>query len=147
MAPGITTSSVKFFANPNQGYQIGFAYGALVNFGSENPDSYIYQKRGSAGYSIPFTQVFLRPKLTQNDLHFSSIGSGSAASNRRALPNSYTMPVRWRTSEQTGTGKKNEMNTYVQAITQVGDTVFTGGDFKYVESAGGERVNQSFLAG
>ena len=53
------------------------------------------------------------------------------------------MPVRWRTSEQTGTGKKNEMNTYVQAITQVGDTVFTGGDFKYVESAGGERVNQS----
>lgn len=147
MAPGITTSSVRFFANPNQGYQIGFAYGSLVNFGNENPDSYIYQKRGSAGYSMPFTQVFLRPKLTQNDLHFSQIGSGSAASNRRALPNSYTMPVRWRTSEQTGTGKKNEMNTYVQAITQVGDTVFTGGDFKYVESAGGERVNQSFLAG
>ena len=147
MAPGITTSSVRFFANPNQGYQIGFAYGALVNFGNENPDSYIYQKRGSAGYSIPFTQVFLRPKLTQRDLNFSQIGSGSAASNRRALPNSYTMPVRWRTSEQTGTGKKNEMNTYVQAITQVGDTVFTGGDFKYVESAGGERVDQSYLAG
>ena len=147
MAPGITTSSVRFFANPNQGYQIGFAYGALVNFGNENPDSYIYQKRGSFGYSIPFTQVFLRPKLTQRDLNFSQIGSGSAASNRRALPNSYTMPVRWRTSEQTGTGKKNEMNTYVQAITQVGDTVFTGGDFKYVESAGGERVDQSYLAG
>ena len=147
MAPGITTSSVRFFANPNQGYQIGFAYGALVNFGNENPDSYIYHKRGSAGYSIPFTQVFLRPKLTQRDLNFSQIGSSSAASNRRALPNSYTMPVRWRTSEQTGTGKKNEMNTYVQAITQVGDTVFTGGDFKYVESAGGERVDQSYLAG
>ena len=147
MAPGITTSSVRFFANPNQGYQIGFAYGALVNFGNENSDSYIYHKRGSFGYSIPFTQVFLRPKLTQRDLNFSQIGSGSAASNRRALPNSYTMPVRWRTSEQTGTGKKNEMNTYVQAITQVGDTVFTGGDFKYVESAGGERVDQSYLAG
>ena len=147
MAPGITTSSVRFFANPNQGYQIGFAYGALVNFGNENPDSYIYHKRGSAGYSIPFTQVFLRPKLTQRDLNFSQIGSSSAASNRRAMPNSYTMPVRWRTSEQTGTGKKNEMNTYVQAITQVGDTVFTGGDFKYVESAGGERVDQSYLAG
>ena len=86
MAPGITTSSVRFFANPNQGYQIGFAYGALVNFGNENPDSYIYHKRGSAGYSIPFTQVFLRPKLTQRDLNFSQIGSSSAASNRRALP-------------------------------------------------------------
>jgi len=147
MAPGITTSSVRFFANPNQGYQIGFAYGALVNFGNENPDSYIYHKRGSAGYSIPFTQVFLRPKLTQRDLNFSQIGSGSAASNRRALPNSYTMPVRWRTSEQTGTGKKNEMNTYVQAITQVGDTVFTGGDFKYVESAGGGGGGQAAPGG
>ena len=147
MAPGITTSSVRFFANPNQGYQIGFAYGSLVNFGNDRADSYIYKKRGSAGYSIPFTQVFLRPKLTQRDLNFSQIGSGSAASSRRALPNSYTMPVRWRTSEQTGTGKKNEMNTYVQTITQVGDTVFTGGDFKYVESAGGERIDQSYLAG
>ena len=39
--PGVTTSSVRFFANPNQGYQIGFAYGALVNFGNENSDSYI----------------------------------------------------------------------------------------------------------
>ena len=99
MAPGITTSSVRFFANPNQGYQIGFAYGSLVNFGNDRADSYIYKKRGSAGYSIPFTQVFLRPKLTQRDLNFSQIGSGSAASSRRALPNSYTMPVRWRTSE------------------------------------------------
>ena len=53
MAPGITTSSVRFFANPNQGYQIGFAYGSLVNFGNDRADSYIYKKRGSAGYSIP----------------------------------------------------------------------------------------------
>ena len=57
------------------------------------------------------------------------------------------MPWKWRTSDKSGTGNVNEMNTYVQAITQVGDTVFTGGDFKYVESAGGERVDQSYLAG
>ena len=38
------------------------------------------------------------------------------------------------------------MNTYGQAITQMGDIVFAGGDFKYMESAGGERVDQSYLA-
>ena len=38
------------------------------------------------------------------------------------------------------------MNTYGQAITQVSDIVFAGGDFKYMESAGGERVDQPYLA-
>ena len=100
---------------PEPGLPDWFCVRCAGELGNENPDSYIYQKRGSFGYSIPFTQVFLRPKLTPSVTLNSQIGSGSAASNRRALPNSYTMPVRWRTSEQTGTGKKNEMNTYVQA--------------------------------
>ena len=57
------------------------------------------------------------------------------------------MPWKWRTSDKSGTGNVNEMNTYVQAITQVGDTVFTGGDFAYLESAAGAHVDQSYLAG
>ena len=145
MAPGYGTSAVRFFANRDQGWRIGFAYGADVTRGNESSSSYVYQKNGSYGNAIPFTQVYLRPKLTQRDLNFGQVGA--AASNRRALPNSYSMPVRWRTSEQTASGKVGEMNTYVQAITQVGDTVFTGGDFAYVESANGERVNQQYLAG
>ena len=73
--------------------------------------------------------------------------NGTAASNRRALPKSGSMPWKWRTSDKSGTGNVNEMNTYVQAITQVGDTVFTGGDFAYLESAAGAHVDQSYLAG
>ena len=38
------------------------------------------------------------------------------------------------------------MNTQVEAITEVGGAVFTGGDFAYVESASGEKVDQAFLA-
>ncbi len=34
------------------------------------------------------------------------------------------------------------MNTQVEAITEVGGAVFTGGDFAYVESASGEKVEQ-----
>lgn len=148
MADGSSVNSVRFFANKNQGYRIGFAYGSRISAGNESSSSYIYQKSGSYGYAIPFTQVYVRPKLTQRDLNFAQVGAnGAAASNRRALPNTYSMPVRWRTSDQTASGKKGEMNTYVQAITQVGDTVFTGGDFAYVESADGERVNQQYLAG
>ena len=148
MAPGVTTSSVKFFANPAQDYKIGFAFGSLVTFGNESADSYIYQKAGTVGHSMPFTQVYLRPQLTQKDLSFNLLGAnGSTASARRALPNSYSMPVTWRTAEKTYSGKINEMNTYVQAITQVGDTVFTGGDFAYLESAQGEKVTQANIAG
>lgn len=87
-----------FIHSPKPGLPDHFTYSSLVNFGNDRADSYIYKKRGSAGYSIPFTQVFLRPKLTQRDLNFSQIGSDSAASNRCDLPNSYTIPVRSRTS-------------------------------------------------
>ena len=95
--------------------------------------------------------MFLRPKVTQNDLAAKGLHAygqqGAPASNRRALPNSYSEKWKWRTSADTGTGKKGEMNTQVEAITEVGGAVFTGGDFAYVESASGEKVEQAFLAG
>lgn len=148
MLDGANHNSITFFANQYQGWRTGFAYGSEVTSGDESSESYLYQKAGSKGYAIPFSQMYLRPKLTQKDLNFAKVGdSGAPASARRAVPNSYSMPVRWRTSRETGTGKVDEMNTYVQAITQVGNTVFTGGDFAYVESAEGERVNQQYLAG
>lgn len=93
--------------------------------------------------------MFLRPKLTQADLNLSDYAdAGASGSTRRALPNSYSAKVTWRTSDTTGTGTLGELNTYVQAITQVGNTVFTGGDFAWVENAAtGEKVQQKFLAG
>ncbi len=144
----------------SQDYRMGFRYGAnspISQDGSEPAmtdaqNSYIYGKEGKSETSFGYTQMFLRPKLTQNDLNLSTIpDSGTPASARRALPNSRSADWRWRTSTRTFTGKTGEMNTYVEAITEVDhgngtSSVFLGGDFEYLESSTGERVAQSNIA-
>ena len=152
--------TLKFDEMASQDYRMGFRYGAnspIPQDGSEPAmtdaqNSYIYGKDGKGETSFGYTQMFLRPKLTQNDLNLGAIpDSGTPASTRRALPNSRSADWRWRTSTKTFTGKSNEMNTYVEAITEVNhgngtSSVFIGGDFMYLESSTGERVAQSNIA-
>jgi hypothetical protein len=147
-----TYSVLNFDEQREQGWKIGFSYSRDVrangNRNESASNSYLYRPSGSNATPFAFTQVYLRPKLTQQNMGAQAIGdNGTTASNRRALPKSGSMPWKWRTSDRSGTGNVNEMNTYVQAITQVGDTVFTGGDFAYLESAAGAHVDQSYLAG
>jgi len=149
--------SLHFVEKPSQGYKLGFTYGpnARITWWTETylmnrPSAYIYRPANDYSTPLVFTQIFLRPKVTQNDLAAKGLHDygqqGAEASNRRALPNSYSEKWKWRTSRTTGTGKTGEMNTQVEAITEVGGAVFTGGDFAYVESASGEKVDQAFLA-
>ncbi|MFW0110898.1 fibrinogen-like YCDxxxxGGGW domain-containing protein [Rothia sp. CCM 9416] len=139
-------NTLDFTTSKTYGWKNGFAYKAGV-WGSSSATSYLW----SPSYGTPpiaFTQVFIRPRITQNTAGFKAIGdSGLPAETNRQLPNSYTASMRWRTSEDSGTGVVSELNTRVQAIAQVGNTVFTGGDFKNVVSANGETVNQAFIAG
>ncbi|MGV3017415.1 fibrinogen-like YCDxxxxGGGW domain-containing protein [Rothia sp. 88186D007BW] len=146
MRSGHPMYHVNFLGNRTQDWRIGFAYGPGVR-GANNESTHLWSKTGPG--ALPFSQVYLRPKLTQADLNLTNYtDTGVTGSTRRALPNSYSAKVTWRTSEATGTGRRSELNTYVQAITQVGDTVFTGGDFAWVENAAtGEKVQQKFLAG
>ena len=144
----------------SQDYRMGFRYGAnfpIAQDGSEPAmtdaqNSYIYGKEGNSETSFGYTQMFLRPKLTQNDLNLGAIpDSGTPASARRALPSSRSAAWRWRTSDKTTSGKTTEMNTFVEAITEVDhgngtSSVFIGGDFKYLESSTGEHVAQSNIA-
>lgn len=149
--------SLHFVEKPSQGYKLGFTYGphARITWWTETylmnrPSAYIYRPANDYSTPLVFTQIFLRPKVTQNDLAAKGLHDygqqGAEASNRRALPNSYSEKWKWRTSRTTDTGKNGEMNTQVEAITEVGGAVFTGGDFAYVESASGEKVDQAFLA-
>ena len=144
----------------SQDYRMGFRYGANAPIGQDGSEpamtdaqnSYIYGKDGRGETSFGYTQMFLRPKLTQNDLHLGAIpDSGTQASARRALPSSRSADWRWRTSAKTASGKTTEMNTYVEAITEVDhgngtSSVFIGGDFEYLESSSGEKVHQSNIA-
>ncbi|WP_237200540.1 fibrinogen-like YCDxxxxGGGW domain-containing protein [Rothia nasimurium] len=142
------TNTMIFAGRKDQAWKLGFSYGAAVT-GQNSPDSYIWSNTTGLGNAIPFTQVFMRPQITQADLNLTDIAdSGLEGRTQRALPANYSSKVLWRTSDVTATGKTGELNTFVQAFTQVGNTVFTGGDFAYVENAvTGERVQQKFLAG
>ena len=152
--------TLKFDEMASQDYRMGFHYGANapISHGGSEPEmtdaqnSYIYGKDGKGETSFGYTQMFLRPKLTQNDLHLGAIpDSGTQASARRALPSSRSADWRWRTSAKTASRKTTEMNTYVEAITEVNhgngtSSVFIGGDFEYLESSTGEHVAQSNIA-
>ena len=152
--------TMKFDEMASQDYRMGFRYGAnapISQDGSEPAitdaqNSYIYGKESNGETSFGYTQMFLRPKLTQNDLNLGAIpDSGTQASARRALPSSRSADWRWRTSTKTASGKTTEMNTYVEAITEVNhgngtSSVFIGGDFDHLESSSGEVVKQSNIA-
>lgn len=146
MKPTPHEHHLYYYATASKQWKMGFSYGWDVS-GQNNPTTHLWSPTGHN--ATPFSQMFVRPQITQAELNLTDYAaSGVAGSNRLPLPNSYTAPVHWRTGEQTGTGITGEFNTYVQSITQVGDTVFTGGDFAFVENAQiGERVNQKFLAG
>ncbi len=138
---------MDFTTASNYSWKLGFIYGSYMT-GSNSSTSYLWSNTNGGTSPMAFTQVYMRPQLTQADLGTRQIAdTGAAGSSKRALPNSYSTAWKWRTSEQTGSGATGEMNTYVQAFTQVGNTVFTGGDFKSLNSKAGETVDQSYIAG
>lgn len=139
-------NTLRFTSSKIYSWNNGFTFNSGV-WGTNTRDSYLWSPTLGAA-PMAFTQVFIRPKIDKTDVGFTAIGdAGLPAETNRQLPNSYSAAMRWRTSEESGTGVISELNTRVQAIAQVGDTVFTGGDFKSVVSADGETVNQAFIAG
>ncbi|WP_346845852.1 fibrinogen-like YCDxxxxGGGW domain-containing protein [uncultured Rothia sp.] len=142
------TLAVSFYGRSVLNWKMGFGYGPNV-LGSKAADSYLWTPTEGGQYALPFAQAFVKPTLTQADLKFDDVSdTGTAEKTNRALPNSLSEKVSWRTSDETGTGIVHQDNTYVQSFTQSGNTVFAGGDFKYLENAQtGEKVEQKFLAG
>lgn len=127
-----------------QSWTRGFAFGSQVT-GSSAASSYLWSAGSSVGSARPFTQVWLRPRLT--DVDFPAIpDEGTPAIEQVPLVESRATPSAWGvTGLATGGG---ELRTEVQAFTQVGDTMYVGGNFRYVQrdSGGSGRVEQSFLA-
>ena len=78
----------------SQDYRMGFRYGAnapISQDGSEPAmtdaqNSYIYGKDGKGETSFGYTQMFLRPKLTQNDLNLGAIPDSGYPGERSSRP-------------------------------------------------------------
>ncbi|WP_165912785.1 fibrinogen-like YCDxxxxGGGW domain-containing protein [Tamaricihabitans halophyticus] len=131
----------------DQGWTRGWAFGSLTS-GSSSASSYLWSRTSGRGYARPFTQVFLRPKLTQADMSYSPIADGGTAKRELSpLLQSGAEPQSWGVTGRAD-GNNGELNTESQAFTQVGETVYVGGNFRYVQNgADGQRVDQSYLAG
>jgi hypothetical protein len=130
-----------------KGYRVGFAYGNSVT-GTSDPASYLYSATNGAGGAIPYTQVFLRPKVLSTDAGFSAVADTGVAAT--TLPNglrSTALASPWGVSGTAGSTTE-EGNVEVQAFTQSGNRMYVGGNFRYVQqdSAGTGRVEQPFLA-
>ena len=146
-----TTESAK------HNYRMGFAYGdgtasGKTNnssiAGQNNATSYLWQYASENG-ALPFTQVFLRPKLTTAS--YPAIpAEGLAASTVRPMASSTTsLTTPWGV---TGIlGANSELNMEVESFAQIGNVMYVGGGFQYVQKgpnpAAADKIAQPWLAG
>ncbi|GGL56987.1 fibrinogen-like YCDxxxxGGGW domain-containing protein [Planomonospora parontospora] len=131
----------------DHGYQKGFSYGSAVGGGSNSGTAHLWQN-GAEGHPIPFTQVFIRPKLTA--VEYPAVpDEGTAASTVAPLVSNQTAPTPWGVTGVTG-GGSGEQNIEVQSLAVLGDTLFVGGKFEYVQKGANpaptEKIRQPYLA-
>lgn len=132
-----------------QGWVGGFAYGSQVT-GQNSASSYLYSVSTSVGNAMPFTQVFLRPRLRISQMTFPAIpDSGAPAQTLRAMPDSDALRTVWGVTGQAN-GIDGELNTEVSAFAQIGSRVYVGGNFQFVQrtltATGTSKVARPFLA-
>ncbi len=130
------------------GYRQAFFYGSSVT-GSTSATSYLWSKTDGGGYAAPFTDVYLRPRVTTYDKGFTAIPDSGTdkVTVQKALRNT-AMVSPWGVTNRTGS-TANEFSVETQAFTQSGNTMFVGGNFSWVQrdAAGTDRVVQPYLAG
>lgn len=131
-----------------QNWTQGWAFGSSI-VGTTSASSYLWSASASAGNARPFTQMYLRPKLTQADVTFAAVGDGGyPAYAQRPLPQSGAQATVWGVTGLAN-GRSGELNTEVQDFAQIGNIVYVAGNFRYVQrnAQGLDRVEQSYVAG
>lgn len=126
---------------------LGFAYGSSVA-GSSADSSYLWSAVDGQGGALPYTQMYLRPKVTSSDAGFTAIAdAGTKAVTQPAVPRSRALDSPWGVSGLAGSTSV-EGDVEVQAFTQSGNTMYVGGNFATVQkdAAGTGAVAQPFLA-
>jgi hypothetical protein len=126
--------------------QIGFGYGATVS-GTNNSTSYLWQYT-TENNAIPFTQLFIRPRLTSTG--FSAIPDAGLPAS--AVPDHLSSKPEIAPWGVTGLAPRAEKvepegRTLVLAFQQIGTTMFVGGRFLNVQNGStAAPIVQSYLA-
>ena len=133
----------------DQDYTWGFSYGSSVA-GYDSSTSYLWSSTDGRSRPRPFTQVWLRPRLLLEDLTFPQLpDEGTPAQQLPALLGDGVLPQTWGVAGLAN-GISGELHTEVAAFAQIGERVYVGGNFRYVQqtedASGADRHEQSWLA-
>ncbi|MBA2696403.1 MAG: hypothetical protein H0U62_11350, partial [Actinobacteria bacterium] len=127
-----------------QNWTRGFAFGGSVS-GSPASDSYLWSSSAGVGAARPFTQMYLRPRLTSAS--FDAIpDAGTPAIEQAPLAETKAVPTVWGVSGLATSA--SELRTEVQSFAQIGDYMYVGGNFANVQRSANDTspVAQPFLA-
>ncbi|GAA3200704.1 fibrinogen-like YCDxxxxGGGW domain-containing protein [Actinocorallia longicatena] len=131
----------------NKNYRKGFGHGTRVTGGSNAATNYLWTN-ASEGSPIGFTQVWIRPKTTTSD-YGTVPDAGLPAAENTPLVSGQTTPVTWGVTGIAG-GGSGEQNIEVQGLAVLGNVLYVGGKFQYVQKGAtpgaGEKVEQPYLA-
>ena len=124
----------------------GFDFGQSGT-GTNSSSSFVFSNASGGQHGTPFTQVFIRPRVTTADLTYSSIpNSGTEAETALPLAESGALPATWGVTG-TGAGGTGEQGTEAQTFEQIGNTMFVGGNFTTVRNGeSGPATAQPYLA-
>lgn len=136
------------FETQQNGWARGFAHGGYAGGGSTDPTNYLWKNGAGGSTAIPFSQVYLRPKIS-NPGYPAIPAEGTPAGTRPPLISNNTSPTPWGVTGVVG-GGTGEWNIEVQGLAVMGNTVYVGGQFQYVQKGAspgaGEKIEQSYLA-
>jgi hypothetical protein len=127
----------------------GFSFGSKVNGGSSSSSSYLWTA-GSEGSPIPFTRVWLRPRVANDAAGFSPIpADGFAAEAQPVTLKNRSEFAPWGVVglDHTNETTIEPYNTNVLSMRVLGDRVFVGGRFTGVQNGpSASPIAQPFLA-
>ena len=144
---GLACLDTRRTANNNNlpGFGFGSSVAGTTSTSAGAATSYLWSY--TTGYAMPFTQVFLRPKIRWADLSVTPVGTGLAGSTRRVQFDNFaaTQPAG---VSGLANGLSTERDTEVRAFVQSGSVMYVGGNFAQVDEYGATTTStpQPYLA-
>ncbi len=142
------TNRLFTWAWEKNGNQMGFSFGKGAPTGSTSATSNLWQ-RSSSSYSIPFTRVWLRPKIGNNVAFPAIPASGYPETPKPAGLKDRSEVAPWGVAGMNHTGEQvvEPWNTNVLAIESSDTRVYVGGRFTGVKQGpSGATTAQNALA-
>ncbi|MCD0447817.1 hypothetical protein LO762_01200 [Actinocorallia sp. API 0066] len=143
----LPTQRVTTTQNAAKNYKKGFAHGTRVSGGSNAATNHLWTYTNE-GSPLAFTQVWIRPQVTT--VNYGTVpDEGLPPALNEPLVSSTTTPVEWGvTGLKTGT--QTEQDIEVHALATLGNTLYVGGTFSFVQKGPnpgpGEKIDQPYLA-